>query len=509
MTTTKEENDAVVVQDQRATTRRRSSSIEHGGGGGEDDDDHDQLHHHAAVSSDPTTTTSIAFGCDDKFYIEEKEVEDQTSEETTQASSATTNSAKGEENRAFDEELIKRENEEEEEPPNRPTTAAGGPNNNNGDGSTWASTTTFLAMLTTFYRQYEFLLLILLAIGLARIYPTLGAVYLYPQITASWLAITIIFLLTGLSLPTTDLFHTLSHWRFHVFVQLFSFGVASVLIFGVARTLYRYNVLGLELFHGMTLVGTLPMTINSAYVLTRCANGDEAAALLNSVVANMLGIFLSPVLLLLYVNVPAGGGGGSGDDGGNDGTRGRDNFVTVFIELALRVILPTAVGQILQKTTNIQTVLDAHKVVVNRVHMFAMMYMVYSIFCKTFYRRDENNNDNSNNNLAEIFLMIACQLVLLVTLMILAWYALFWAPPPQRVFGLFGCTHKSMAIGILLVDAVFGHEPRAGLYALPLLVYHPLQLVLGTMVVPRLERYVKRSIQPAAQRPQDEQAVRS
>jgi predicted Na+-dependent transporter len=64
-----------------------------------------------------------------------------------------------------------------------------------------------------------------------------------------------------------------------------------------------------------------------------------------------------------------------------------------------------------------------------------------------------------------------------------------------------------MAIGILLVDAVFGHEPRAGLYALPLLIYHPLQLVLGTMVVPRLARYVKETaIQPAAPRPQDEQA---
>ena len=51
----------------------------------------------------------------------------------------------------------------------------------------------FLRRLVDFYFKNEFLIMILLAIALAKAYPPLGADYLKPEITATWAAVVIIF----------------------------------------------------------------------------------------------------------------------------------------------------------------------------------------------------------------------------------------------------------------------------------------------------------------------------
>jgi len=47
--------------------------------------------------------------------------------------------------------------------------------------------------IVSFYWSNEFLILIILAILLARAYPPLGATYLAPDITATWMAVIFIF----------------------------------------------------------------------------------------------------------------------------------------------------------------------------------------------------------------------------------------------------------------------------------------------------------------------------
>jgi hypothetical protein len=51
----------------------------------------------------------------------------------------------------------------------------------------------FFGRLVDFYFKNEFLIMILLAIALAKAYPPLGADYLKPEITATWVAVVIIF----------------------------------------------------------------------------------------------------------------------------------------------------------------------------------------------------------------------------------------------------------------------------------------------------------------------------
>jgi len=58
--------------------------------------------------------------------------------------------------------------------------------------------------------------------------------------------------------------------------------------------------------------------------------------------------------------------------------------------------------------------------------------------------------------------------------------------------GLFGCTHKTVAVGIPLINAIYEGNPNLGFYTLPLVIWYTMQLVLGTILAPRLASFVKR-----------------
>jgi solute carrier family 10 (sodium/bile acid cotransporter), member 7 len=61
------------------------------------------------------------------------------------------------------------------------------------------------------------------------------------------------------------------------------------------------------------------------------------------------------------------------------------------------------------------------------------------------------------------------------------------------VMGLFGCTHKTISVGVPLINAMYEGNPlNVGLYTLPLLIWHPMQLLVGSILAPRLKAYVER-----------------
>jgi len=80
---------------------------------------------------------------------------------------------------------------------------------------------------------------------------------------------------------------------------------------------------------------------------------------------------------------------------------------------------------------------------------------------------------------SEILLMVVIQFCLLITVMLLAWFTLnlvFSGEPKLIAMGLYGCSHKTVAMGIPLINAMYEGNPLLGMYALPLLVWHPSQV---------------------------------
>ncbi|GMH69454.1 hypothetical protein TL16_g05163, partial [Triparma laevis f. inornata] len=339
---------------------------------------------------------------------------------------------------------------------------------------------TKLQKLKTFCITNSLLLGILVSILLALAYPKLGAVYLAPQITATWICVIYIFLLSGISLKTKELVNALANWRFNAVVQVFSLGVVSGLTYLLTRFLLVINATSTNLAEGLVITSCLPMTINMVIVLTKSAGGDEASAVFNAAFGNLLGVFLTPALVLAYL-----------------GESDSINFLNVLFKLGVRVLLPLAVGQVIQFFfIKVKDFVNENKFYFKKSQEFALIFIVYTVFCKNFYDdgTEDDDSDSIGATTGEVIIMIVIIALWIIVLMCLSWvtfYGLYRNYPTLRVFALFGCSHKTIAMGIPLITALYETSPKLALYTLPILVWHPTQLILGSLLAPRLVKWVE------------------
>ena len=220
----------------------------------------------------------------------------------------------------------------------------------------------FPQRLLAFYLMYDFPIHLLIGICLARAYPPLGAKYLKPEYTASWVATGIIFFLSGLGLKTKELLKVaFRRVYFNVFVEVFNFGVVSLIVFGVSRALSESGIIPQPLADGLAMTACLPMSINAVIILTAAATGDEAAAIFHTTVGNICGIFLSPILIVLYL----------------PGVTADVNLPHVFLDLTYKVIIPLIVGQLVHIFIEpVRNFYFTHKKVLKKVQESCLVYIV-------------------------------------------------------------------------------------------------------------------------------------
>jgi len=331
-----------------------------------------------------------------------------------------------------------------------------------------------------FLQAYSFLFLIAAAIALAYVYPPLGAIYFCPSITASWISVVFIFLMAGLSMKSEELRKACVSFPFNTFVQLYNFTVVSLLVFGFIRLV---DVLGVpiqkDLADAMMICACMPITVTMVIVMTKSADGDGAAAIFNAAFGSLLGVFVSPALIIQYT-----------------GLHGSVDLVAVFVKLSLKVILPIAAGQVLHFSATATEFVHHQKKHFRRLQEYTLVFIVYTVFCKTFLDASASDSANGAVTITDVLYMMISQLVLLSLSMIGAWACLktlFGRDIRQCIMGLYGCTQKSVVMGIPLINALYEGSPNAGLYTLPLLVWHPLQLIIGSALAPRLAKMAEMS----------------
>lgn len=326
------------------------------------------------------------------------------------------------------------------------------------------------------YSRNSFVINVVIAIVLAYLAPSVGLA-LAPDITASRIAVGIIFFLSGLGLKTRELVHAVKNFKFNFCVQAFSMGVVTVSAYGVAQFLRAVDGVSRPLADGVVICGALPMTVNMVIVLTKSAGGDEAAAIFNSALGNLLGVFITPAWVSVLVGNAQGGG-----------------FGEVLRKLAERVLAPLFVGQICQYfLPSVAAWAKKHKKNLKRLQESCLVFIVYCVFCERF--RDARRGGDKVK-VVDIVVVVVVQVSLLVALMFVAWHAFSPCPPKLRVMALYGSTHKTVAAGIPLIDAIYSEDPNRSLYILPLLVWHPAQLLIGSALTAKLFAWVKERTPP-------------
>src|SRR5690554_5256938 len=148
----------------------------------------------------------------------------------------------------------------------------------------------------------NFTLILIGLVVLASVLPVSGDA----AVAADWLtnlAIALLFFLHGAKLPTQAVIAGLTHWRLHGLVFACTFLLFPAI--GLALRPLLEPMIGTDLYRGMLYLCALPATVQSAIAFTSIARGNVPAAICSAATSSLLGIFVTPVLVLFMLGTAA------------------------------------------------------------------------------------------------------------------------------------------------------------------------------------------------------------
>lgn len=346
----------------------------------------------------------------------------------------------------------------------------------------------------TLLKNYWFLIGLIFVIYLSYLFPDIGKSrgLIRSEWTIKWFSVCFIFLLSGLGLKTKDFRKEILHIRLHLFIQFVSFVFFPLFIYFLCFILQLFS------FHSMLLVGFIVLsststTISSNVVMTKNAHGNECGALINAILGNLSGIFLSPLLISFifknssWINFI--------DD---KSFQFQFEYFSVISNLCLTVLLPFSLGQILHLIWTEKILYFKEKFYFAQLNSVALLTLIWSVFSTSF----------ANKSFDLLSKQDLCILILL-NIFIYLFSSLFifsLARLPIRCYQykrtdtitmIFCGATKTLAMGIPLINAIFStktnEQKSISLISLPLIVYHVIQLIFGAFQVIILKHWIDKS----------------
>ncbi|KAJ3057412.1 hypothetical protein HK097_007591 [Rhizophlyctis rosea] len=323
--------------------------------------------------------------------------------------------------------------------------------------------------------KHWFLVGLVIIIGLAAAWPNLGrrGGIIRSEYTVKYVCVCLIFLLTGLALKTRVLAKALLAWRVHLVVQVISLGITPLIGWGLGSAL-KLTSFNDNLISGLIIATATPTTISSNTVMTKKADGDEAAAVTNAVIGNILGVFVTPALIYAFIEAQGGG---------------TMNYGKIFGDLAITVIAPVVAGQILVSLLPNAVKWLQSKVNLSNVNSCLLLILVWSVFCDTFHDKVGNNVD-AGSLVAIIFIDLGLFSLFTAIAFYTSRIPIFKFSRPQTVAIVMCAATKTVALGVPILQIIYGGNPNIGLYSTPLLIYHAEQLVAGALLIDVLKKWV-------------------
>lgn len=316
-----------------------------------------------------------------------------------------------------------------------------------------------------------FLLGMIAATGLAWAFPGPGAAggWLHPELLTK-AGVALIFFLHGLALSFAALRAGVLNWRLHVVVQALTFGVfpAAGLVLGAALG----TRLAPELVAGMFFLCALPSTVSSSVAMTATAHGNVAGAVFNATLSSLLGVALTP----LWV---AGALRTSGHV---------QPLWPVVVDLLRWLVLPLVLGQLLRPWLGAWA--QRHKPRIAVVDRLTILMLVYTSFCDSF--REDIWGRHASGQL--VLVAAVCAVLLAAALLLSGWLGRRCGfSREDRIAAIFCGSKKTLASGVPMAKLIFGAHPGLGLILLPIMIYHPLQLLVCGIMAQRWSREGGRS----------------
>ena len=310
----------------------------------------------------------------------------------------------------------------------------------------------------------NFTLTLIATVLLASLLPASGQT----AVAFGWvtnLAIALLFFLHGAKLSRQAIVAGAGHWRLHLLVFSLTFVLFPLL--GLALKPLLSPLIGKDLYMGMLYLCALPATVQSAIAFTSLARGNIPAAICSAAASSLFGIFLTPLLVTLLLNV-------HGESG---------STVDAILKISVQLLLPFIAGQIARRW--IGEWVGRNKAWLKFVDQGSILLVVYGAFSEAVIQGIWQQIP-----LWELGgLVVAC--CVLLALVLLASTLLgkaFGFNQEDRITILFCGSKKSLATGVPMAQVLFAGATM-GVLILPLMLFHQIQLMVCAALA---QRYAQR-----------------
>jgi sodium/bile acid cotransporter 7 len=309
-----------------------------------------------------------------------------------------------------------------------------------------------------------FIVGLITAVILATVLPCHGeGAVLFGVITNA--AIALLFFLHGAKLSREAILNGIGNWRLHLTVLASSFVMFPLI--GVALRAGLGNWVSAPMLDGVLFLCLLPSTVQSSIAFTSIAHGNVPAAVCSASASNVIGMFVTPILVGVLLASQAATGQGGGLPLGAVGA------------ILLQLLAPFILGHLSRPLT--AKWIHRYKPLVNLVDRGSILLVVYTAFSAAIVE-----GLWSKLSLGDLVLVTVLDGAVL-------FFALFATTfgarrlgfnRPDEIAIVFCGSKKSLASGVPMAGVLFP-AATVGLMIVPLMLFHQMQLMVCAMLARR------------------------
>jgi sodium/bile acid cotransporter 7 len=320
-----------------------------------------------------------------------------------------------------------------------------------------------------------FLLLLIGTVIVASILPCRGE----GAVIFGWLtnaAITMLFFLHGAKLSREAIVAGIGHWRLHLLVAASTFILFPIL--GLAVRALGKGWIDPGMTAGVLFLCLLPSTVQSSIAFTSIARGNVPAAVCSATLSNVAGIFITPLLVGIFMGARASGGG--------------VNMHSIE-SIALQLLLPFIAGHLSRPLT--ARFLTRHKTIVSKVDRGSILFVVYTAFSAAVV--EGLWKKLSAGDIALVLVLDAVVLGIALVVTTLAARALGFSREDE-ISIVFCGSKKSLASGVPMAGVLFP-AAAVGPIIVPLMLFHQMQLMVCAVLARRYAAQTQAKAEVAAE----------
>lgn len=303
-------------------------------------------------------------------------------------------------------------------------------------------------------------IVILAAVALAIVLPIAGRpAELYDWLTKA--AVFVLFFGYGARLSGAETLAGVKHWRLHLTILTCTFVVYPLL--GAPMLALPEGFVTPAVAAGIVFLCLAPSTVQSSINMTSLAGGNVPAAMISATASNVLGVVLTPALVMLMLP-----------------TTGHGFSWSIALNVFLQLLLPFFLGQLSRPIT--AEFMARNKPKLKLLDQLVIVLIVYGAFSEMV-----STGMWRKLGWTDLLVVLGFTLPLLALMLWLTWHVAGWLgfPRKDKIAIMFCGTKKSLVTGVPIASVLFP-AATVGLLVVPLMIYHQAQIITSSIIAARL-----------------------